>query len=48
MFYLQLALIYEDFASGRMNQATYEESIILLAQDHERLKSESRENILAA
>ncbi|WCL49967.1 hypothetical protein [Leptospira sp. GIMC2001] len=40
MFYLQLALLYEDFTAGRMDLETYSENIILLAQDHQRLKEE--------
>ncbi|WP_167881364.1 hypothetical protein [Leptospira biflexa] len=39
MFYLLLALLHEDFASGRIDFATYFENTVLLAQDHERIKS---------
>jgi hypothetical protein len=40
MFYLLLALLYEDLVAGRMDQAQYEENISLLALDHDRLKEE--------
>ncbi|MCG9875962.1 MAG: hypothetical protein MH321_14390 [Leptospiraceae bacterium] len=40
MFYLLLALLYEDLVAGRMDQLQYEENIVLLALDHDRLKAE--------
>ncbi|WP_167884128.1 hypothetical protein [Leptospira idonii] len=38
MFYLLLALLHEDFSSGRIDFASYFENIVLLAADHERIK----------
>jgi hypothetical protein len=40
MFYLHLALIFEEYNSGRMDIASYIENIILMAEDHERLKAQ--------
>jgi hypothetical protein len=40
MFYLLIALLYEDLVAGRVDQATYEENVILVAFDHERLRLE--------
>ncbi|EMY77905.1 hypothetical protein LEP1GSC060_2658 [Leptospira weilii serovar Ranarum str. ICFT] len=37
MFFLLLESIYFDFASGRTDWETYCESVILLAQDQEKL-----------
>ncbi|TGL36169.1 hypothetical protein EHQ45_07710 [Leptospira bourretii] len=39
MFYLLLALLHEDYSSGRIDFSTYFENIVLLALDHERIKS---------
>ncbi|EMJ88830.1 hypothetical protein [Leptospira meyeri] len=39
MFYLLLALLHEDYSSGRIDFSTYFENIVLLALDHDRIKS---------
>ncbi|WP_040506715.1 hypothetical protein [Leptospira wolbachii] len=39
MFYLLLALLHEDYSSGRIDFSTYFENTVLLALDHERIKS---------
>lgn len=38
MFYLLLALLHEDFSSGRIDFKSYFDNIVLLAEDHERIK----------
>ncbi|MCZ8341395.1 MAG: hypothetical protein O9301_00030 [Leptospira sp.] len=43
MFYLLLALLHEDFVSGRIGFEDYFENIVLLAKDHERIKTNLRE-----
>ncbi|MDF3820820.1 hypothetical protein P3G55_12970 [Leptospira sp. 96542] len=39
MFYLLLALLHEDYVSGRIDFEGYFENIVLLAKDHERIQS---------
>lgn len=39
MFYLLLALIHEEYISGRMDFSCYQENIILVARDYEIIKS---------
>lgn len=39
MFYLLLALLHEEYISGRMDFESYQENIFLLAHDYENLKS---------
>lgn len=34
MFYLQLALLFEDWNSGRISDVDYHDGIVLLATDH--------------
>lgn len=38
MFYLLLALLHEDLASGRIDLKSYCENIEILTADHERIK----------
>lgn len=40
MFYLLLALLHQDYASGRIDKETYMENAVLLAEDHERIKTQ--------
>jgi len=48
MFYLQLALLHEDYASGRIDYSSYFDSIVLLAEDHARIKLSLRGSTKAA
>lgn len=48
MFYLQLALIFEEYNSGRMDINSYRENVILMAEDHARLKSQKEQVTEAA
>ncbi|MCC5815496.1 MAG: hypothetical protein JJT78_12130 [Leptospira sp.] len=48
MFYLLLSLLHEEYASGRMDFSTYQENIILISEDYQRLKSALKNEAKAA